>query len=137
MVDCDDGCSDEYDNYRLPHDCYYSNYYNAYIAEDFVSELIPCFYNDDTTDKYRLEKDAVLVEDGKYATKEYASENFKYNKLDEEWLKNGVWSEYYDTNINKDSAVLVINKETGEKDWRKNDDETWYYDEKSYKYYSK
>lgn len=139
MVDCGEFCDDEYDNYRLPQDAFYSKYYNSYIANDFKHSMIKCTYYDytDEDDAYRLEKDVIEI-DNITATKDYAETHFKYNKDDDEWFKEGVWSELYNNYINKEKAILVIvDKESGEKDWRYTDDETWYYDEDKHKYYSK
>lgn len=139
MVDCGEFCDDEYDNYRLPQDAFYSKFYNSYIANDFKHSLIKCVYFDylDENDAYRLEKDVAIV-DGVTSTIDYAEEHFKYNKDDDEWFKEGVWSELYNSYINKEKAILVIvDKESGEKDWRYTDDETWYYDEDKHKYYAK
>lgn len=139
MVDCGEFCDDEYDNYRLPQDAFYSKFYKSYIANDFKNSLIKCVYFDytDENDAYRLEKDVAIV-DGVTSTIDYAKEHFYYNKENDVWFKDGVWSELYDEYINREEAIsVIVNKETGEKDWRYSDDDTWYYDEDKHKYYAK
>ena len=139
MVDCTGFCDDGGDNYRLPEDAFYSKYYGTHIANDFKDSMVKCFYFDYTnvSDAYRLEKDTIEI-NGKISTIDYAKEHFYHNKEKDVWFEDGVWSELYDSYINREEAIsVIVNKETGEKDWRYSDDETWYYDEDKHKYYAK
>ena len=137
MVDCSGYCDDEYDKYRLPKDAYYSNYYKSYIANEFKENMMKCDVIDDLSDPYRLSKDCVII-DGKTVAKEFLDKYYKFDTNKKTWSKDAVWSDYYNTNINREDAIsVIVDLQKNIKDWRYSDDDTWEYDEKTHKYFSK
>jgi len=140
-IDTDDSESGTYcqwgDGWRYYSDCYYSDYYDEWITNDYAeTNLTYCDYCDDDDDEYRRSRDCTEVSDGKYAANDYLEDNFNYSNYTNEWLVNSEFSDYYDTYIDADDAVEVYTDvEKSKTDWRPSDDGSWFewdYDNEKY-----
>ena len=121
------------DEYRLDSDCFYSDYYNCDIADDYANDvMVDCDYYIDG-DNYRETYDAVeLSRYGEYATQEYLnSEKCKltYIENSDEWLKPAdiCWSDHYNDYLDKDHSIEVYTDiDRNDTDWRIIDDNTYH-----------
>ena len=129
-IDIEDGdyCYCEYgDDYRHYDDCFYSEYYQVYVASDYADRNgVYCEYYGDNDD-WRKDGDYVEISNGETATEEYAQDNLYYSDYSGEYLIEGVWSNHHETYINKNDAVEVyVDAEQSDTDWRADDDDTWF-----------
>lgn len=128
VIWCDIG-----DDYRYEGDCFYSDFYNCYITEDYAeSNMEAVDYCYDSSDSYRkigdythLSKynetvcDDYLNNDGEFVFSDYEDEYFKDN--------DAVWSDYHNSYLWKQDATEVyIDVQKNETDWRADDDGTWW-----------
>lgn len=122
-------------DYRYYDDCFYSDFYNVSIDYEYAkSEMIRCEYsNDDEYDNYRLSEDTMKMYDGEYATIDWAEDNnVKYSDYLKGGIKAAVWSAHYNSWIGDTDDKYVVDvrmepyRNTGYKDWRYNDDGTYY-----------
>ena len=115
------------DDYRYEDDCFYSDYYNATIANDYADRNGTfCDYSEDG-DNWREDGDYEESSKGNTATKEYAQENWYWSDYSNEWEEDAVYSEYHETYIAENDAVEVYTTvNQSETDWRADDDDTWF-----------
>ena len=115
------------DDYRYYDDCFYSDYYNETVAQDYADRNgVFCDYYDGSDD-WRMDGDYETSSDGKTATKEYAENNWYWSDYSNEWEIEAVYSEHHQTYINERDAVEVyVDAEQSDKDWRADDDDTWF-----------
>ena len=115
------------DDYRYEDDCFYSDYYNASVANDYADRNGTfCDYSEDSDD-WREDGDYEESSKGNTATREYAQENWYWSDYSNEWEEDAVYSEYHETYIAENDAVEVYTTvNQSETDWRADDDDTWF-----------
>lgn len=125
MVWCEWG-----DDWRYDYDCYYSDYYEVYIANDYAeNNLIECdYYEGYGDDHYRKDNDCVeIYRTGDYATREYAENNLYYNEYENVWMDEGNYSDYHNTYLYPPDSVKVWTDERqSDHDYRDESDGTWW-----------
>jgi len=122
------------DGYRNDDDCFYSEYYNGYVANSYADDNGTWCDYCDTDSNWRDDGDYIEI-GMRTATTSYAEENFYYSEYSDEWVKYAVYSNHHETYIEKDNAVKVYtNADQSESDWRADNDKTWWEDENGDKY---
>ena len=133
-------------SYRYTDDCFYSPYYEKWIDyETSLDNGTNCDYADEDDDSYREYGEYVVLSNGETATNEYAEEHFKYSHYSDCWVEDYVYSNTYNTYLDKNSSVEVfIDLNKTKTDWRDNGDDTYFeakdgtlYDSKLYDEYKK
>lgn len=122
------------EDYRKSEDSYWSEHYNCYNDTEYAEHnMLMCYYALVSSDKYRNEGDCVYLNYyNKYATNEYLESDkseFVHNDFDDEYIlkDDAVWSEYHNTNLNKNIAYKVYTSADRTKtDWRSNNKITYF-----------
>jgi len=108
------------DDYRHDNDCYYSDYYNCSIADNYAEdEMVEMDHYDGYSDEYREEGDYITTHEGNTCDEDYATDHFEWSNYHDEWLEDSVWSDYHDSDIAEDESVEVYTDVEGDDtDWR-------------------
>lgn len=126
IVFCEKG-----DEYRTHDDAIYSEYYGEYITQEYLdNNMQECEYSDGYGyEKYRDSGDYYETADGEYACVEYARNNMMYSEYSNEWIppNEDVYSEHHQDYLYEKNAVEVyLDEAQRKKDWRAEDDDTWF-----------
>lgn len=126
------------DDYRYYEDCFWSEYYSCYVANDYADndgEWLDYSHDDEL---WRDNGDYIETYEGHTSTEEYAQVNFHWSDWKGEWLEDGVYSEYHGDNLPVNEAIEVYTDLEGSSiDWRIDNESdgnwwTWDYDGKNY-----
>jgi hypothetical protein len=127
--------------YRTEDDAIYLDFYNDYATEEYIKRyMVECDYCDGYGwDAYRETEDTVdIYGTDEIACSNYAQDNLAYSDYHDGYLPEDkdIWSDYHDTFLYKKEAVEVyLNERQSKKDWRSEDDGTWWewdYDNEKY-----
>ena len=114
------------DEYRNSDDSFYSDFYDVYVASDYSDDHGRWCDHYNTDNGWRKSKDCIQLVDGSWSDNEYAEENFEFSSFYDKYVYNPVWSNYYNTNLEKRKAVRIYtNKDASETDWRVDDNSTY------------
>lgn len=123
------------DDYRLDGDYYWSDRYNANIADSYAEEnMIWCKYGEE----YVESGDAIEVKGGDYMVEDYTGDDITYCEYNDEYIKSryAVWSDWYNSYLDRDVSVEVYTDENQHgTDWRPNNDSSSYYEHTDGEYY--
>jgi len=124
--DEDDMCYCSNGEYRLIDDCEFSEYYEEYIANDDDNYIL-CDYPENEHVK-RLESDIITIYDtNETACEDYASNNLQWSNYHDQYLLNGVWSDYYNGYISEDESIMVyLDNDDNITDYRIIDDDSYF-----------
>jgi len=125
--------------YRREYDYYYSEYYEANVADDYAEkEMEELDHYDDSDDIYRKYGDYITTHEGNTCTEKYAQDHFEWSEWHSEWVEDGVYSDYHEDIIARNEAIKVYTDayKNGE-DWRIDYDSDghwfeWDYDQEEY-----
>ena len=136
IIHCDRYDGD--DGYRYEDDCFYSDYYNESICNNYAERnMTELDHYDDNWDRYRDYGDYITTHEGNTCDEDYASNNFAYSEYHDEYLEESENSDYHDGPIAEDEAVEVYTDVEGvDTDWRidNSDGHWWKWDHDGEKY---
>ena len=114
--------------YREDDDCFYSEFYDGYISNDFADDNgVWCTYSQDSNDNWRNEDDYVRLANGNTSDREYANNTFQFSEYLNKYVYDGVWSNYYNGLLEKNKSVKIyLNLEKTITDWRLRNDSTYH-----------
>ena len=100
------------DDYRYDTDCYFSDYYEEWVADDYAEQYMEQIdLCDDSSDSYRFSRDIIYTHEGSSTDEKYASENLTYSEFYGEYIEDAVWSEYYSDYIAEEDAVFIDSRQ--------------------------
>ena len=95
-------------DYRYSGDCYYSDFYDEYVAYDYAqNDMIETDLYEDENDIYRLEQDVIRTCEGYRTDETYASKHLRYSKMAECYTSNDAYSKHLDDWVPLNDAVEV------------------------------